>query len=146
MAKTRAMAGRVAFVAGVFLAIIAGMWGGASVPTSDGANWILLTAAVLIGLVYVMAARRGAMLSAAVALTILAVWGIVGGPEPIGDASRPPADNVLSFVYCFGLLMGPAAIAAIVRSSISVLRWENGLARGRQPSGQAAPARIRAAR
>ena len=146
MARIRAIAGEVVLVIGVLCAIIAGIWGGASVPASEGANWILLTAAVLIGVMYVTAPNRAGMLSAAAALTVLAIWGIVGGPEPVGNASQPLADNVLRFVYCFGLLMAPAAIIVVIRSAVSVLRWETGLAYGRQPSRQDAPAKIGAAR
>ncbi len=146
MVRIRAIAGEFVLVVGVLCAIIAGIWGGAAVPASDGANWILLTAAVLIGVMYVTAPIRAGVVSAAAALTVLAIWAIVGGPEPVGNASQPMADNVLGFVYCFGLLMAPAAIIVAIRSAVSVLRWEAGLAYGRQPSRQAGPAKIGAAR
>jgi len=145
MAKPMAIVRRLPLVVGVLAAIILGHWRGASAPTAGGANWIMLTAALLIGFLYLAYPRRGAFLCSAVALTLLAIWGIVGGPGPIGDASKPLPDNLLGFVYGFGLLMAPAAIIVIVRAAVSVLRWETGLASGRR-SEQDTPARIRVSR
>ncbi len=119
MSGTLSIIGRVAFIVGVLFAVFGGIWGGVSTPTNDFVIWVLVLAGVAIGLLNVTAKEGGVIMAAAVALLILGTWGMNGGLAPVADISRPLAENVLGIVYCFGLLMAPAAIIAAVKAVIS---------------------------
>ncbi len=122
MAKTMAMVGKAAFVVGVLFAIIGGIWGGVSVPTNNLVIWVLLIAGVLIGLLNVTAKEGGVVLSAAVALIILGIWGFTPAFAPVYDVSEVLAENVVGIVCCFALLMAPAAIIIAIKAVISTAK------------------------
>ncbi len=119
MSGTLSIIGKVAFIVGVLFAIFGGIWGGVSIPTNHFVIWVLLLAGVAIGLLNVTTKEGGVILSAAVALIILGIWGMNGGLDPVYHVSAGLAENVLGIVYCFGLLMAPAAIIAAIRAVIS---------------------------
>jgi hypothetical protein len=119
MSGTLSIVGKVAFIVGVLFAIFGGIWGGKDVPTNDFVIWVLLLAGIVIGLLNVTAKEGAVILSAAVALIILGIWGLAGGLGPVHDVSVPLAENVLGIVYCFGLLMAPAAIIVAIKAVIS---------------------------
>ena len=122
MAKALAIVGKVAFVVGVLFAIIGGIWGGVSVPTNHVVIWVLLVAGILIGLLNVTAKEGAIVLSAAVALIILGIWGFTPAFDPVEDVSQVLAENVLGVVCCFALLMAPAAIIVAVKAVISTAK------------------------
>jgi hypothetical protein len=122
MANALAIIGKVAFVVGVVFAIIGGIWGGESLPEKEWLIWILLIAGILIGLLNITAKEAATVLGAAVALIVLGIWGLVGGLEPVADASEVLAENVLGIVYCFGLLMAPAAIIVAIKAVIATAK------------------------
>ena len=122
MAKALAIIGKVAFEVGVLFAIIGGIWGGVSVPTNHVVIWVLLVAGILIGLLNVTAKEGATVLTAAVALIILGIWGFTGAYAPVYDVSKVLADNVLGVVCCFALLMAPAAIIVAIKAVISTAK------------------------
>jgi len=123
MAKALALIGKVAFVVGVLIAIVGGIWGGKSIPEKEWVIWILLIAGILIGLLNVTAKEGATVLAAAVALIILGIWGAVGGFDPVAEyVSQMLAENVIGVVYCFALLMAPAAIIVAVKAVISTAK------------------------
>jgi len=122
MASALALVGKIAFVVGVAFAIIGGIWGGKSIPTNDFVIWVLLIAGIIIGLLNVTAKEAAIVLSAAVALIILGIWGFTGAYAPVYDISEVLADNVLGVVCCFALLMAPAAIIVAVKAVISTAK------------------------
>ena len=122
MAKALAIVGTVAFVVGVLFAIIGGIWGGVSVPTNHVVIWVLLVAGILIGLLNVTAKEGAIVLSAAVALIILGIWGFTPAFDPVEDVSQVLAENVVGVVCCFALLMAPAAIIVAVKAVISTAK------------------------
>src|SRR5512136_650422 len=115
MAKTMALVGKIAFVVGVLFAIIGGIWGGVSVPTNDAVIWVLLVAGILIGLLNVTAKEGATVLTAAIALIILGIWGFTPAFAPVEDVSRALAENVLGVVCAFALLMAPATIIVAIK-------------------------------
>ncbi len=119
MSGTLSIIGKVAFVVGVVVAVFGGIWGGESLPTNDFVIWVLLLAGIAIGLLNVTAREASVILGAAVALIVLGIWGLAGGLTPVYDISVPLAENVLGIVYCFGLLMAPAAIIVAIKAVIS---------------------------
>jgi hypothetical protein len=122
MANALALVGKIAFVVGVLIAIIGGIWGGDSLPTQDWVIWVLLIAGILIGLLNVTAKEAATVMSAAVALIVLGIWGMNGGLQPVADVSEDFAKEVLGIVYCFGLLMAPAAIIVAIKAVISTAK------------------------
>ena len=122
MAKALAIVGKVAFVVGVLFAIIGGIWGGVSVPTNHVVIWVLLVAGILIGLLNVTAKEGAIVLSAAVALIILGIWGFTPAFAPVEDVSQVLAENVVGVVCCFALLMAPAAIIVAIKAVISTAK------------------------
>jgi hypothetical protein len=123
MAKALALIGKVAFVVGVLIAIVGGIWGGKSIPEKEWVIWILLIAGILIGLLNITAKEAATVLAAAVALIILGIWGAVGGFDPVAEyVSQMLAENVIGVVYCFALLMAPAAIIVAVKAVISTAK------------------------
>ena len=122
MAKALAIVGKVAFVVGVLFAIIGGIWGGVSIPTNHVVIWVLLVAGILIGLLNVTAKEGAIVLSAAVALIILGIWGFTPAFAPVEDVSQVLAENVVGVVCCFALLMAPAAIIVAVKAVISTAK------------------------
>ena len=123
MAKTLALVGKVAFVVGVVIAFIGGIWGGDALPEKGWVIWILLIAGILIGLLNVTAKEAPTVLAAAVALIVLSVWGLAGGLNPVFQhASETLANEVQGIVYCFGLLMAPAAIIVAIKAVISTAK------------------------
>jgi hypothetical protein len=122
MAKALALVGKVAFVAGVAFAIIGGIWGGVSIPTNDLVIWVLLIAGILIGLLNVTAKEGPVVLSAAVALIILGIWGFSGAAAPIADISQGLAENLIGVVCCFALLMAPAAFIVAIKAVIATAK------------------------
>jgi len=122
MAKALAIVGKVAFVVGVLFAIIGGIWGGVSIPTNHVVIWVLLVAGILIGLLNVTAKEGAIVLSAAVALIILGIWGFTAAFAPVEDVSQVLAENVVGVVCCFALLMAPAAIIVAVKAVISTAK------------------------
>ena len=118
MAKILAIVGKVAFVVGVIFAIVGGIWGGKDVPTNEVVIWVLLIAGIVIGLLNITAKEGGVVLTAAVALVILGIWGFTPAFEPVYDVSEALAENVIGVVCCFALLMAPAAIIVSVKAVI----------------------------
>ncbi len=123
MANALAIVGKIAFVAGVLFAIFGGIWGGTSVPTNEVVIWVLLIAGILIGLLNVTAKEGATVLTAAVALIILGIWGFTPGfTETVPKINQALADNVLGIVCSFALLMAPAAIIVAVKAVISTAK------------------------
>jgi hypothetical protein len=122
MAKALALVGKIAFVVGVVIAVIGGIWGGESLPEKDWVIWILLIAGIIIGLLNVTAKEAATVLGAAVALIVLGIWGLAGGLNPVADVNQTLADETLGIVYCFGLLMAPAAIIVAIKAVISAAK------------------------
>jgi len=122
MAGALALVGKVAFVVGVLFAIVGGIWGGKSIPTNDFVIVVLLIAGILIGLLNVTAKEGGTVLTAAVALVILGIWGFTPAFDPVEQVSQALAENVLGVVCCFALLMAPAAIIVAVKAVISTAK------------------------
>ncbi len=122
MAKTLAIVGKVAFVVGVLFAIVGGIWGGKSHPTNDFVIVVLLIAGILIGLLNITAKEAPIVLSAAVALIILGIWGDSGAAEPVYNVSEALWENMLGVVCAFALLMAPAAIIIAIKAVISTAR------------------------
>ncbi|MBM4445475.1 MAG: hypothetical protein FJ020_09305 [Chloroflexi bacterium] len=122
MAKTMGMVGKAAFVVGVLFALIGGIWGGKSVPTNDAVIWVLLIAGILIGLLNVTAKEAAIVLSAAVALVILGIWGFTPAFYPVGDISEVLAENLVGIVCAFALLMAPAAIIIAIKAVIATAK------------------------
>jgi len=120
MAKALALVGKIAFVLGVVIAFIGGIWGGDALPEKGWVIWILLIAGILIGLLNVTAKEAPTVLAAAVALIVLSIWGLAGGLVPVFQhASETLANEVQGIVYCFGLLMAPAAIIVAIKAVIA---------------------------
>ena len=122
MAKTLALVGKIAFVVGVIFAIVGGIWGGKSIPTNDFVIWVLLIAGILIGLLNITAKEAAIVLSAAVALIILGIWGISGAAQPVFDVSETLWENMVGVVCAFALLMAPAAIIIAIKAVISTAK------------------------
>ena len=122
MGKTMAMVGKAAFVVGVLFAIIGGIWGGKSVPTNEVVVIVLLGAGVLIGLLNITAKEAAVVLSAAVALIILGIWGFTPAFQPVLDLSQVLGENVIGVVCAFALLMAPAAIIIAIKAVISAAK------------------------
>jgi hypothetical protein len=122
MAKVLALLGKIAFVVGVLFAIIGGIWGGKSVPTNDAVIIVLMAAGILIGLLNVTAKEGATVLTAAVALIILGIWGFTPAFAPVADVSEALAENVIGVVCAFALLMAPAAIIVAVKAVISTAK------------------------
>ena len=122
MANALALVGKIAFVVGIAIAIIGGIWGGDSLPTQDWVIWVLLIAGIIIGLLNVTAKEAPVVLAAAVALIVLGIWGLNGGLDPVANVSEDLAKEVLGIVYCFGLLMAPAAIIVAVKAVIATAK------------------------
>ena len=122
MAKALALVGKIAFVVGVVFAIVGGIWGGESVPTKEWIIWILLVAGIIIGLLNVTAKEAAIVLSAAVALIILGIWGFTPAFAPVYEVSQGLGENVVGVVCCFALLMAPAAIIVAIKAVISTAK------------------------
>jgi hypothetical protein len=122
MASALALVGKIAFVVGVVIAIIGGIWGGDVLPEKDWVIWILLIAGILIGLLNVTAKEAGVVLTAAVALIVISIWGLAGGFGPVADVNQSLANETQGIVYCFGLLMAPAAIIVAIKAVISTAK------------------------
>jgi hypothetical protein len=111
--------GKVAFVVGVIFAICGGIWGGTAAPTNDGVVVVLLVAGVLIGLLNITAKEAFVVLSAVVALLILAIWGNTAAYQPVLNLSQGLGENVAGIVDAFALLMAPAAIIIAIKAVIA---------------------------
>jgi hypothetical protein len=122
MASALALVGKIAFVVGVLIAIIGGIWGGDVLPEKDWVIWVLLIAGILIGLLNVTAKEAGIVLTAAVALIVISIWGLAGGFGPVADVNQSLANETQGIVYCFGLLMAPAAIIVAIKAVISTAK------------------------
>ncbi len=122
MASALALVGKIAFVVGVVIAIIGGIWGGDVLPEKDWVIWLLLIAGILIGLLNVTAKEAGIVLTAAVALIVISIWGLAGGFLPVADVNETLANETQGIVYCFGLLMAPAAIIVAIKAVISTAK------------------------
>jgi hypothetical protein len=113
------LVGKVAFVVGVLFAICGGIWGGTSIPTNDAVVAVLLIAGVLIGLLNISAKEAPVVLSAAVALVVLGIWGLSPAFYPVAKLSKGLSDNVIGIVDAFAILMAPAAIICAIKAVIS---------------------------
>jgi hypothetical protein len=122
MAKALAIVGKVAFIVGVLFAIVGGIWGGVSVPTNEAVIIVLLLAGIVIGLLNITAKEAVAVLSAAVALVILGIWGFTPAFQPVLKVSQALGENVIGVVCAFALLMAPAAIIIAVKAVISAAK------------------------
>ncbi len=122
MANALALVGKIAFIVGVLIAIIGGIWGGDVLPEKDWVIWILLIAGILIGLLNVTAKEAAIVLTAAVALIVISIWGLAGGFGPVADINESLANETQGIVYCFGLLMAPAAIIVAIKAVISTAK------------------------
>lgn len=116
------LVGKVAFVVGVIFAIIGGIWAGKAEPTNDGVVAILLIAGLLIGLLNVTAKEAPIVLSATVALVVLALWGNSNGFAPVLHLSQGLGENVAGIVDAFAILMAPAAIIVALRAVIGAAK------------------------
>ncbi len=122
MASALALVGKIGFVVGIAIAIIGGIWGGDALPEHGWVIWLLLIAGIIIGLLNVTAKEASTVLTAAVALIILSIWGPYG-LEPVAEhVSQDLANEVLGIVYCFGLLMAPAAIIVAIKAVIATAK------------------------
>ena len=117
--STIALLGKVAFVVGVIFAICGGIWGGTAAPTNDGVVVVLLVAGVLIGLLNITAKEAFVVLSAVVALLILAIWGNTAAYQPVLNLSQGLGENVAGIVDAFALLIAPAAIIIAIKAVIA---------------------------
>ena len=122
MGSALALVGKIAFVVGVVIAIIGGIWGGDVLPEKDWVIWLLLIAGILIGLLNVTAKEAAIVLTAAVALIVISIWGLAGGFLPVADVNETLANETQGIVYCFGLLMAPAAIIVAIKAVISTAK------------------------
>ena len=122
MASLMATVGKVAFLVGILMAIFGGVWGGKDVPTNDGVVIVLLIAGILIGFLNITAKEATAVLAAAVALLILAIWGFSAAFAPVLRVSQGLGENVIGVVACFGLLMAPAAIIIALKAVIATAK------------------------
>ena len=122
MAKAMAIVGKVAFVVGVIFAIVGGIWGGEAEPTNRVVIIALLASGVAIGLLNITAKEAPAVLTAAVALIILSIWGYTQAFQPVLRLSQGLGENVVGVVVCFGLLMAPAAIIIAIKAVISTAK------------------------
>ena len=118
-AGTMALLGKVAFVVGILIAIIGGIWGGKAEPTNDGVVIILLIAGLLIGLLNVTAKEAPVVLAATVALVVLALWGNSSAYLPVLHLSQGLGENVAGIVDAFAILMAPAAIIIAIKAVIA---------------------------
>ena len=114
-----ALVGKAAFVVGVIFAICGGIWGGTAAPTIVGVVVVLLVAGVLIGLLNITAKEAPAVLAAAVALLVLAIWGNSTAFLPVQHLSQGLYENVAGIVDAFALLMAPAAIIITLKVVIA---------------------------
>ena len=119
MGNILSLVGRGAFVIGVLFAILGGIWAGKSVPTNDAVIAILLIAGILIGLLNITAKEAPVVLTATVALIIVAIAAFVGALYPIQRLSQGLFENVVGIVDCFALLMAPAAIIVAIKAVVS---------------------------
>lgn len=122
MASALALVGKIAFIVGVLIAIIGGIWGGDVLPEKDWVIWILLIAGILIGLLNVTAKEAAVVLTAAVALIVISIWGLAGGFVPVAKVNETLANETQGIVYCFGLLMAPAAIIVAIKAVIATAK------------------------
>jgi hypothetical protein len=122
MASILAVVGKVAFVVGIVIAIFGGVWGGKDVPTNDGVVILLLIAGIIIGLLNVTAKEAPVVLSATVALIVLAIWGFSAAFAPVLRVSQGLGENVIGVVSCFGILMAPAAIIVAIKAVIATAK------------------------
>jgi len=103
----------------VLFAICGGIWGGIAAPTNDGVVIVLLIAGLLIGLLNITAKEAPAVLTATVALLVLAIWGNSTAFLPVQHLSQGLYENVAGIVDCFALLMAPAAIIITLKVVIA---------------------------
>jgi len=117
-----ALVGTVAFVVGIIFAICGGIWGGTAAPTNDAVVAILLIAGLLIGLLNITAKEAPAVLTAAVALLVLAVWGWSAAFAPVQHLSQALYENVAGIVTCLALLVAPAAVIIVLKIVIATAK------------------------
>lgn len=123
MAGALALVGKIAFVVGVLFAIVGGIWGGVAWPTNEFVIIVLLIAGILIGLLNVTAKEGATVLTAAVALIILGIWGASEVTYTmLSPVSQCLWENVVGVVSAFALLMAPAAIIVAVKAVISTAK------------------------
>lgn len=123
MASALALVGKIAFVVGVLFAIVGGIWGGVAWPTNEFVIVVLLIAGILIGLLNVTAKEGATVLTAAVALIILGIWGVLGSTqEMLRPVSQCLWENTVGVVSAFALLMAPAAIIIAIKAVISTAK------------------------
>ena len=123
MANALALIGKIAFLVGIVIAIVGGIWGGDVLPEKSWVIWILVIAGIIIGLLNVTAREAPTVLAAAVALIILSVWGLAGGLQPVFQhVNETLANETQGIVYCFGLLMAPAAIIVAIKAVIATAK------------------------
>ncbi len=119
MTNLMATLGKIAFVVGVIFAILGGIWGGKMEPTNDWVVLILLIAGLLIGLLNVTAKEAPVVLTATIALVILAIWGNTAAFQPILHLSQGLGENVAGIVDAFAILMAPAAIIIAIKAVVA---------------------------
>ena len=122
MANLMSNMGKGAFIIGVLFAIFGGIWGGKAQPTNEWVIGALLISGVAIGLLNITAKEATAVLTATVALLILAIWGTTAAFNPVVDLSQTLGENVFGVVDAFALLMAPAAVIIALRAVIAAAR------------------------
>lgn len=122
MANLMSNVGKGAFIIGVLFAIFGGIWGGKAEPTNEWVIGALLISGVAIGLLNITAREATAVLTATVALLILAIWGTTDAFKPVVDLSQTLGENVFGVVDAFALLMAPAAVIIALRAVIAAAR------------------------
>jgi hypothetical protein len=111
--------GKIAFVVGIVVAIIGGIWGGKAQITNDFLVAVLLIAGVLIGLLNITASEATATLAAAVALIILGIWGDTSSFAPVLHLSQGLGENIQGVVGAFALLMAPVAFIVAIKAVLA---------------------------
>lgn len=107
--------GKLAFVVGVLFALIGGIWW----PDNGAVVAILLIAGIIIGFLNISGKEAPVVLSAAVALIILGIWGGSDAFAPVAKFSTWLSENVMGVVSCFAMLTAPAAIIIAIKAVIS---------------------------
>ena len=90
--------GKVAFLVGLLFAIFGGIFGGTAGPTNDGVIIVLLIAGILIGLLNITAKEAPVVLTASLALIILALWANSLAFSPILHLSQWLGENTIGMV------------------------------------------------
>jgi len=122
--------GFLAFIAGIILAIIAGLVAGPSDDTSrETVSKIVLTLAIfgiIVGVLNITAKEVLLLMVAAIALMVVGQTSVtIGGQAFVGfdildEIAKGFGSTINDILYYFGRLMAPAAVIAAVRALFAV--------------------------